>query len=338
MSDHATTLPPAVARQVADADALYAQAYTPQTDPAEPPITPQSDGNQGDPQHNSEPPAVLEPQTDNWEHKYNSIKGRYDAEVPRLRDQVNTLVGELSGLRTVLAQMHTPDPAPTAPVPNPATIPAEYRLTPEEEESYGQDFVKVVDKKAREVAFQMTADLRSQVNDLTSRVNGVNHHIVQGAREEMLARMGRELPDWETQNRDEGFLGWLQNRDPYSGAVRGSLLSDAFERNDSGRVLAFFNGYRNETATIAPPAKPNNTQPPSSGAQPRVDLASLVAPGRQTGGAPTSGTPNADQFFTKAQISQYYKDLSLGRWDGREAEAAEIERSIHRAGQEGRIR
>ena len=52
-------------------------------------------------------PVIVEPvEVDsNYKQKYDTLKGKYDAEIPRLSQQVNTLSGELSDTQSVLAAL-----------------------------------------------------------------------------------------------------------------------------------------------------------------------------------------------------------------------------------------
>ena len=47
-------------------------------------------------------------------------------------------------------------------------------------------------------------------------------------------------PDWETLNKDPGFLKWLSEMDPLTGVERKRMLNDAVATFGGQRVASFF--------------------------------------------------------------------------------------------------
>ena len=93
------TLPRAVQQQVDEADALVAQLNGQTVDPTEtPPNNPQPpDPTPVDPpkqQISQEPDPKPQIPEETWERKYSTLKGMYDAEVPRLHQQIREMRSE----------------------------------------------------------------------------------------------------------------------------------------------------------------------------------------------------------------------------------------------------
>ena len=261
----------------------------------------------------------------NWEHRYNSMKGRYD----RSQQQVNALserVGQLEAMLSAAPRMSASD-APMQP-----QVAAERLLTPEEEEEYGSEFLSVVEKKAREAFAPMAAQYEQQIARLEAQVNGVHGHVVQSVQEKMFSSLDTKLSSWREVNTDPEFLSWLRLPDPYSGAIRHELLKAAYERHDAPRVLAFFNGFLAEEAAVAP-ANAGPDQTPKG----KIPLEKFAAPSRAKSAA-AQNAPAEKPGFTAAQISAFYSDIRAGKFSGREAEKNQIERQIFEAQRLGLIR
>ena len=278
----------------------------------------------------AEKPAEPAAPEESWEHKYKSIKGRFDRVQPQLQAQAE----QIANLQQVIAGMQKAPPVPAA-APSPADLGMDEQPlhTAAERENFGDEFLDVVGKKAKEQFSPEVKHLKTQLAALQQKLDAVTGTIVQDARAKLIATMDEKCPSWRELNNDENFLAWLRLQDPFSGAIRHELLKAAFEQNNAPRVLAFFNGFLSEEAATAPApaAEPDLPEAPAS----KVSLEALAAPGR----AKTAANPPAEKpVFNRAQIAAFYADKSAGRYRGREAEAAAFEKQIFEAQKEGRIR
>lgn len=264
-----------------------------------------------------------------WEHRYKSMKGRYD----RSEAQIRTLSEQISNLQNVIATLQT------APQNYSQDDDADYStsrlITPEEEKDYGSEFLSVVGKKAKEELTPEVAKLRREIAGLKQQLNGVGNYVAGNARERMENLMNEQLPNWKEVNVNSEFLNWLKLPDAYSGAIRHELLKAAYERNDAPRVLAFFKGFLAEEAATNP-AERGPDLPDGATVQPKISLETLAAPGRAKTAA--ASAPAEKPSFTRAMISKFYADSAAGRYRGKEAEKDRIERQIFEAEREGRIR
>jgi hypothetical protein len=274
------------------------------------------------------------------------MRGRYD----RAQNDIRQMADQITNLQNVLATVSAaPD---TKQVPR--EIRAESLLTAEEVNDYGAEFLDVVGKKAREATSAQVQGLQNEIQTLKQQLGYVGGSIAQNARESMFATLDQYVPDWRDINNDPRFLQWLALPDPYSGAIRHNLLKAAWERNDTPRSAAFFQGFLAEEAAVDPAqgGRPQQTQPdtyrapqPPQGyqrpngqgnGQPngRVSLESYAAPGRAKSAAEL---PAEKPLITRSQISHFYADCAAGRYNGRETDRAQREREIFAAQADGRI-
>jgi len=282
-----------------------------------------------------EPPA---PPTESWEHKYNSMKGRYDSAEKR----VQALTRQIQNLENVVATLQAAPP-PQQSQTRQSSGERKRLVTDEEVTEYGDGFLDVVGRRAREEIAEELAELRAQNEQLQARLTGVGNQVQMTARERMFQNLSTEIPDWQDMNTDESFNRWLELPDPYSGAIRKNMLLGAYNRNDAFRVAAFFKGFLSEEAALAPAGQqPGPASAPQPGAlQRKTPLETFAAPGRARTAA--AGAPPEKPYFTRDQISKFYavksQAIAHGKWVGQEAKDGDaFEQRIFAAEREGRIR
>lgn len=268
--------------------------------------------------------AKVTPQVtdESWEHRYNSMKGRFD----RATQQLSAQAERVAALERMLASMQA-QPQETA-----SELKAERLITPEEEADYGHEFLAVVGKKAQEALMPTIRKYEDEIASLRAQLKGVGSYVAQDAQTRMTDTLDRDVPTWREQNVNPEFLQWLALPDPYSGDIRHNMLKAAWERHDGPRVAAFFKGFLAEEAAY----RPAGSEPPAASAG-KVSLESLAAPGRAKTAA-ASNAPAEKPLITSAQITKFYADAAAGRYAGRDEEKARFEKAIFEAQREGRIR
>lgn len=269
-------------------------------------------------------PAAADPNDQTWEHKYNSVNGRYT----RSQKQIRDMAEQIQNLQQIIANLQVTQQS--APIPD---FQIEKLVTEDEERDYGSDFLNVVGKKAKEELAPVIKAYESKISDLEKKLQGVHGVVAQDAQTKMLSDLDDKLPTWRDLNYDKEFLDWLALPDPFSGVIRHDMLKAAYAQGSSSRVLAFFNGFLAEEAAVAPANVPDvgDTQ-----VVPKVPLSSLAAPGRAKTTA--ASAPVEKPIFTRAQIAQFYTDIAANKYKGRDAEKNKLETQIFDAQREGRIR
>jgi hypothetical protein len=280
------------------------------TDPAAPPASPQS-----------EPSA---PAPADWEHRYLTLQGKYNNEVPELR-------GRLSAMEQMFANLNS---APPAAVPSPApSNGAAQPIPPEDVEAWGEDLINASQRWAE-------ARLANKFTEYDRRLASVETGSRQVAQltsqQRVEADLDREVAGWRQVNLRPEFHLWLNEMDMLSGRRRQEMLTEAHGAGNSARTIAFFQSYLNEQTAVNPLP---GIRPDQTGAPPadRTPLDTLVVPGRGPTSPPAPNAPTA-RVWTGAQIGQFYRDKQRGLWRGREAEANQIELDILAASREGRVR
>lgn len=260
------------------------------------------------------PPVVPE---ETWQAKFFTLKGKYDAEVPRLHAQLkelNSQVQQLVAETTARAQ------APVTPEPTKTLI------TEQDREAFGSDLLDLIDRATETKVSKFRdreAQLQREIEELKSKMGRVDETVGVSSKELFIDRLAKQVPDWETMNVDQGFLSWLAEVDPVYGLPRQVALNSAYEAFDANRTAAIFKQYKAMTT----PQQPQQVRP---------NLQNQVAPTRsRTSPAPVTSTVDT-KIFTQSEISKFYDEWRRGFID--EAEAVRIEQEIAAASADGRIR
>ena len=262
-----------------------------------------------------------EPKQDDWQQKYRSLQGMYNADVPRLNAENRDLASRVSQLEGLLSTMQEPAQQTSAPV--------EKLITDDDVKEYG-DSIAVMRKAAREEVAQEIAQLRQQVGQLQGvlpQVQQVQAQQKKSGEQTFWSSIASEVPNWSDINNDPDFQSWLLAIDPLTGISRQTYLEDAQKNLDASRVINFFRTWEGETG------KTNTAQVDRTAQQ--SQLQKQVAPGRsRNNGVKASGQ---NRTYTQNDIKEFYADIRKGKYKGRDDERGRIERDIFAAQQEGRI-
>lgn len=315
------SLPKAIQKQVEEADAMVAHMNG-ETPPGETPPN-------VDPQPAPEPapqPVVSQetqpkpqPSEETWQAKYLTLKGMYDAEVPRMHAQVrelNTQVQQLIAENATAKAQPAPEPTPAKPL-----------ITEQDKEAFGTDLIDLIDRatEAKVAGFRdREAQLQAELAELKSKVGRVDDSVTGSSKERFLERLGQQVPDWEALNIDQGFLAWLAAVDPVYGLPRQAALNNAYETLDAARTANIFNQYKATLAPATPQTKANQ------------ELQRQVAPTRSRSTPAPATNPNESKVYSQGEITQFYEEWRRGYLS--EDEAVRMEKEIHAAIAEGRVR
>ena len=327
-------LPKAVQQQLEEADRIAAELNgektgedSSETNPNDPPSDPNVDPNlQQDPPQNDPPPDNSVSQEnrstdlpeEKWAHKYHTLKGMYDAEVPRLHNQVREMQAQLNQLTADLAVAKETKVVEAQKV--------ESLITEQDKEAFGPDLIDLIERATEAKVSTLRAkeaDLVNEIKELKGKLGDVSERQVVSDKDRFLAGLGQQVPDWEALNVNQGFLEWLNQVDPVYGLPRQTALNNAYENLDVTRVANIFKAYKALLPQAPQQSKANQ------------ELQRQVAPTRTR--SATAPTDSVNQkIFTQQEIATFYDEWRRGHYD--EEEAARMEKDIHAAITEGRIR
>jgi hypothetical protein len=322
-------LPKAVQAELAKAEAIQQQLSGQAAQPETPVQTEAQQAQPDTQQQQEEKPAETQPVApavtqDAWEQKYQTLYGKYSAEVPRLYDHVKLLTGQLQAAMQQIEDMKrqmTPAAAQQA-------AQAAKLVTEDDEQAFGADLVDMIRRGAREEAQNVVsareAKLLEHVAALESRLASLTKSQGATLREQYDAKLDQLVPDWKKVDADQRWLQWLAETDPLAGAQRQALLDESYQKMDVMRTAAIFDAFKKSVGW---------SQPQPLQQQTRRELERQVAP--QTSRADVAQMQGQKKFWTTSEIQRFYDDVRRRRYS--DSEAARIESEINAAIAEGRI-
>lgn len=281
--------------------------------PAEPqhvdPPQPEVHIPQGEPVQQSKP--------ENWEARFHTLQGKYNAEVPRLRAQLQDVQNASQTLLQQIEEMKR-RPAPAEP---------ETLVTDHDREAFGADMVDLMERAAKQHSQKVLREveqIRAENAQLREKVGQVDQNVAVSANDAYVAKLTQAVSDWEQINGDERFLAWLGEVDPVFGAPRQAGLDAAYAKLDAAATARVFNTFK---ATIAQAPAPRN---------PQQELQRQVAPTRSRVAAAPTADEGATRIWTGQEIEHFFTEARRGNIS--DADAGRIEAEINRAVAEGRVR
>lgn len=321
-------LPQAVQNQLDEAERLVAELNGDKTEGNPPTETDPNNLAPDDPNLNQQPKQDIsneprqnpDPVPDSkWEAKYHTLKGMYDAEVPRLHSQVRELNTQV---QTLIAEVER---AKVQPAPQ-ETV--ESLITEQDKEAFGPDLIDLIERATASKVSTLQVrenELINEIKQLKSQLGDVSERQTVSDKDRFVNVLTSQVPDWETLNTDQGFLNWLQEVDPVYGLPRQAALTTAYEAGDVNRVATVFNTYKGVVG------EPKQVQQSKA----NQELRRQVAPPRSRSSTPPTDAAN-QRIYNQNEIAQFYDEWRRGLIDNNDA--VSIERDIHAAIAEGRIR
>jgi hypothetical protein len=234
----------------------------------------------------------VRPAEDSYQAKYETLQGKYTAEVPKLYEAIRERDSQLMELRQRIDALAS----------KPADPPkAEPLVTAQDEDRFGSDLVDFTRRAIQEgmgaidKRLQQLEQFASTVADRVQRVDTVARDVQESKQEKYWSNINTAVPDWQTINADPRWLTWLGEFDPVAGRTRQAALDDAANALNAQRVVGMFNLFK---------AAAGLDKPQPKAPDPQAELARQVAPTRSS---TTTTTPTGAKTFT-GQEYQHWTD------------------------------
>jgi len=258
---------------------------------------------QAEPATNNDAQQAPPAEENQWEQRYKSLRGKYDAEVPRLAASNKELTTRLQSIEKELEDLRKAK-----------ATPRESLVKPEEVQEFGEPLVDLIRRAARDEV----SDKEQEIASLRSRLERFEVSNTKNAEVDFYTRLAASVPGWEETNKEEGFLKWLAEYDELTGLQRQDSLDDAVRNNDAVRAARFFNKWRDI----------NKQQTETSSRT----LESQVVPTTSTVSTP----PPGKKIWSRGEIGAFYQRAKNNEIS--DSDMVSIEADIHAAQLEGRIR
>lgn len=262
-------------------------------------------------------PTTPEVSEETWQQKYRTLKGMYDAEVPRLHSQLKDMQASIAQLQK---QVATPVAAPTTP-----TEPKRSKLvTDEDVQAFGADLIEVQRKVAREVAMEFSESvnaLKAENDELRKQIQSTDTHLGEMTFEQKLHRM---VPNFDNLNNDAKWVAWLDEFDPILRSPRRVIAQEAYSRGDAEGVAYYVDLFNRMTVETMPTIDPK-----------QAELERQIQPTRSAAAqAPVS---QKGKIYTSRDVEKMFQKITQLHSTQKFEEAKKLEAEIDAAYMDGRV-
>ena len=326
------TLPKAIQAELdaaAEIEAKLAEeqaARNPNTDPA-----PNNDAKNPPAEPAPEPQGKAEPTTpapksdeETWQRRFEILTGKYNAEVPRLHEQLRDQTKTLEALQQQLEQIKT--------TPQPAPAPETPLVTSQDEETFGADLIDLQRRvttegiaKAVEPLLKRVAELENTIKnmaDLPKKVDYVVEQQVQSAEDRYWNAVKTAIPDWDSVDVDPRWIEFLDGKPPFSVKTYRELALEAIQAGLVPPVVELVSAWKEQAGITKASQNQKNAQ---------QELRSQVAPTKSN----ASATPAAKKVWSGAEYERAFDPRLSSELSAEEIDQLQAEAEL--AYQEGRI-
>lgn len=262
-------------------------------------------------------PTDVEEET--FAQKYKTLQGKYDAEVPRLHQQIRDLNAKLQELEKAQKK---PESEPTKPKEKVSYV------TDADRAEFGEELIDVQRRVAREVAEEYQEQIAAQakvIKELEAKIANTGSQIGQMSFAQRLTQL---VPDFEQVDRDERWVAWLNEHDPMLRAPRRTQAKAAFDAGDADAVAHYVNLWKASIADTQEPVK----------ARRQSELEKQVAPNRSANSVKTQSVGRDAKTYSAREVEAAWTKIRTLNTRGMYDEAAKLEAEVTAAYLEGRVR
>lgn len=321
-----SALPKQVQQDIAAIEAMEkAMAAPPEgnTDPAQAPPINDAQPLEAQAQQDEQPSNVVElKQPDEWAEKYNVLRGKYDAEVPRLHQQNKELMGQMQQLQQQMADLAKPKQQEAQ---------VERLVTEADETAFGADLIDVQRRVAQEVMREYVNPLKAELQKRDARIEQLETVLTrtQGDVTSMTfeQQLARAVPDFEQINSNPKWVAWLDEVDTFTGEPRRQYASFMYDQGNVAKVKQVVDLFKQQTGADTQKANDDQRQ---------AELRRQVQPNRTTSSAQTPA--QTERVYTSAEMDRLWDKVGLLNRQGKYDEAKQLESDLSNAYVQGRIR
>lgn len=256
-----------------------------------------------------------------FEQKYRTLRGKYDAEVPRLIQQNRDLVDRNLELEKQLKAQSQPEQ------PTKAKEKVSY-VTDADREEFGEELIEVQRRVAREVADEFQDKLEAQakvIEELKNRLGETDGKVVHMTFAQKLAQL---VPDFEQVDNDPRWIAWLGEFDPMLRGPRRDRAQAAFNAGDADAVADYVKLFKQSIAETPKPTEDSR----------QTELEKQVAPNRTASSSRAQTTGKEPRVWREREVQDAWQKIRVLNTRGNVDEAAKLEAELTAAYLEGRVR
>ena len=257
--------------------------------------------------------------SDSFKQKYSTLKGKYDAEVPRLHQQVRELSEQMDAIRKdaeVSQKVESEKPKERVSY-----------VTDADRDEYGDDLIDFQRRVAKEHAQEFEGRFEQQAKVIEELQKKISTTDSQVGEQGFTQRLNALVPGFDQLDNDERWVSWLNEYDPMSRGPRRDQAQAAFNAGDAEAIahyVSLFNGSVNPVE--------------DSKGDRQKELEKQVSPNRSASTASTKSAGQSNKIYSAASSEKAWTKIRALNTKGSYEEAEKLEAELTVAYMEGRVR
>lgn len=261
----------------------------------------------------------IEEVSESFKQKYATLRGKYDAEVPRLHQQVKELTDQMNAIREEAQAAKKAE----------AEKPKEKvsYVTDADREEYGDDLIDFQRRVAKEVSQDYEERFEQQsrvIQDLQSKISNTDNQVGEVG---FTQKLNALVPGFDQLDNDERWVAWLNEYDPMTRGPRRDQAQAAFNAGDAEAVAHYVGLFRESVEPVANGKSDRDTE-----------LEKQVTPSRSASTVTNKSSSKNSKVYSEKELNNAWTKIRTLNTQGKYDDAEKLEAELTAAYMEGRVR
>ena len=261
----------------------------------------------------------IEEVSESFKQKYATLRGKYDAEVPRLHQQVKELTDQMNAIREEAQAAKKAE----------AEKPKEKvsYVTDADREEYGDDLIDFQRRVAKEVSQDYEERFEQQsrvIQDLQSKISNTDNQVGEVG---FTQKLNALVPGFDQLDSDERWVAWLNEIDPVTRGPRRDQAQAAFNSGDAEAVAHYVSLFRGSVEPVANGKSDRQTE-----------LEKQVTPSRSASTVASKSSNNSSKIYSEKELDRGWTKIRDLNAQGKYDDAEKLEAELTVAYMEGRVK
>lgn len=257
--------------------------------------------------------------SESFKQKYATLRGKYDAEVPRLHQQVKELTDQMNAIR------HEAEAAKKVEAEKPKEK-VSY-VTDADREEYGDDLIDFQRRVAKEASQEYEDRFEQQakvIEQLQQQISNTGNQVGEVG---FTQKLNALVPGFDQLDNDERWVAWLNEYDPMTRGPRRDQAQAAFNAGDAEAVAHYVGLFRESVEPVANGKSDRDTE-----------LEKQVTPSRSASTVTNKSSSKNSKVYSEKELNNAWTKIRTLNTQGKYDDAEKLEAELTAAYMEGRVR
>ena len=258
--------------------------------------------------------------SESFKQKYATLRGKYDAEVPRLHQQVKELTDQMNAIR------EEAEAAKKAEAEKPKEK-VSY-VTDADREEYGDDLIDFQRRVAKEASQEYEDRFEQQAKVIEQLQQQISNTGSQVGEVGFTQKLNALVPGFDQLDNDERWVAWLNEYDPMTRGPRRDQAQSAFNSGDAEAVAHYVGLFRESI-----------NEPVANGKSDRqTELEKQVTPSRSASTVTNKSSSKDSRVYSEKELNNAWTKIRTLNTQGKYDDAEKLEAELTAAYMEGRVK